>query len=274
MRYVRFSADGDGPRSGVRADGNVYDLTEAVGDGPDPFASLLQQADGDVDDLCSRASREYGVEEVSLLAPLATGGRLFCLGGVYASHLEERGRDLWTVPEQWYVPRSAVVGPGEPIKLRERNAENVKPAAELGVVIGQGGRYISETEALEHIAGFTVSNDITARTDWPGPRGYKIMDSFNPIGPSVTPADAVENPLDLGIEIRQDEETICTGSTRGHRFTLSFIISYMSTLVELRPGDVLSTGDPGGVEDRLRPGNSVDLDIESLDTLRNPVEIE
>jgi 2-keto-4-pentenoate hydratase/2-oxohepta-3-ene-1,7-dioic acid hydratase in catechol pathway len=227
-----------------------------------------------MESLRSDATTVYNENAVSKHPPLAAGSRLFCLGGVYTSHLEDRGRDLWAIPEQWYVPETAVVGPNEPIVLPDRVGEIVKPAIELAVVIGRGGHNINETDALDHVAGFTISNDITARGDWPGPRGYKIMETFNPCGPTVTPSNEIANPLDLEMTIQNGEEIICRGNTRGHRFTISFIISYMSKLIELQPGDVLSTGDPGNVSAHLQPGTDVKLEIESIGELHNRVEHE
>ena len=279
MKYVTFTTGKDDTqRAGIRREGTVYDLTDVMAGENSPFATLLETVTAssrvEVEALLNDATDMYDVDCVTLVPPLPADGRLFCLGGAYTSHLEERGRDLFTVPEQWYVPHSAVVGQNEPIVLPAAADDPVKPAAELGVVIGEGGRYIDETEALDHVAGFTISNDVTVRADWPGPRGYKIMDTLNPIGPDVTPIENVANPLNLDMTMQLDNTEICSGSTRGHRFTISFMISYMSTLIELRPGDILSTGDPGGVEGALEAGETLETKIESIGTLRNPVKAE
>jgi 2-keto-4-pentenoate hydratase/2-oxohepta-3-ene-1,7-dioic acid hydratase in catechol pathway len=150
----------------------------------------------------------------------------------------------------------------------------VEPASELGVVIGQRGKYIDPMEAHEYIAGYTVSNDVTARTEWPGPMGYKMLDSFSPVGPYIQTADEVDDTMNLNIEMRQDGTTICQGNTAGMRFSLSFLVSYMSTIVELVPGDVISTGDPGGVSENLKPGSTLETEIEDVGTLRNTVTTE
>jgi len=276
MKYLVFeSEDTEGPRTGIEHDGTIIDVTDQLSGKNDPFAELLASSVSKGWSprafLESAEGSRYDADALTIKAPLAKSGRLFCLGGAYTSHLEERNRDLFTVPEQWYVPRSSIVGPDSPIVLPKRIAGQVKPAAELGVVIGEGGRNIDDEKALDLVAGYTVSNDVTARTDWPGPRGYKIMDTFNPLGPAITPSTAINNPLDLDIRMYLDDDTICEGSTRGHRFTISFMISYMSTIIELRPGDILSTGDPGGVSGQLMAGRELITEIESVGTLRNPI---
>jgi 2-keto-4-pentenoate hydratase/2-oxohepta-3-ene-1,7-dioic acid hydratase in catechol pathway len=216
-------------------------------------------------------SKYYDREEVEVHAPLDSDGRLFCVGGAYTSHLRESNRSLLTAPHHWVIPEPSIIGPTSSIEIPDSVAEHVVPAIELSIVIGEGGSYIGEADAYDHIAGYTVSNDVTARTDWPGPRGYKIMDTFSPVGPHITTADEVEDPMDLSLTMTLDGTEICTGSTAGHRFTLSFIVSYLSTVFELRPGDIISTGDPGNVEQRLQPGTTVDLDIEEVGTLSNDV---
>lgn len=211
---------------------------------------------------------------VELLPPIPDDRRLFCLGGVYTGHLHDAGLELTVDPNQWVMPPNAIVGPEADILLPERVSENVKPAAELCVVIGRRGKYIQPMEAFDYVAGYSISNDVTARTDWPGPMAYKMMDSFSPIGPHVTTADEVGKPIDLGIEMRQDGNVICRGNTAGMRFTLSFLVSYLSAITELQPGDVISCGDPGGVEEALRPGSTVEIEIEDVGVLANRVRLE
>jgi 2-keto-4-pentenoate hydratase/2-oxohepta-3-ene-1,7-dioic acid hydratase in catechol pathway len=215
--------------------------------------------------------QRYTVSEVDLRAPIDPDRRLFCVGGSYTSHLRESNRSLLIAPHQWLAPKTSIIGPNESIQLPVTVSEETKPAVELCAVIGKGGSYINEAEAYDHIAGYTISNDVTARTDWPGPRGYKIMDTFSPVGPHIVTADEISDPMDLAMTIRQNDETICSGTTAGHRFTLSFLVSYLSTMYDLRPGDIISTGDPGNVTDRLCTGGTISLEIEDIGTLENDV---
>lgn len=217
------------------------------------------------------SKRQYTIDEIDLYAPINADRRLFCVGGSYTSHLRESNRSLLTAPHQWVAPHTSIIGSHESIRIPATVSEATKPAVELCVVIGKGGSYINEAAAYDHIAGYTISNDVTARTDWPGPRGYKIMDTFSPVGPHIVTADEIADPMDLAMTIRQNHKTVCTGSTAGHRFTLSFLVSYLSTMFELRSGDIISTGDPGNVTDRLRPGSTVALEIEDIGILENEI---
>ncbi len=272
MRLVRYRpTPSAAPLPGVLDDDAIQ--TVATKTTEDPFASVLQtvttggpgriETDGSV-------SRD----QVEILSPISSVGRVFCLGAIYTGHMEDEGLSLTFDPNQWVMPENAIIGPDDPIVLPERVADNVMPAAELCIVVGKSGKYIDPTDAYDYIAGYTISNDVTARTDWPGPMGYKMMDGFSPVGPFVRTADDVSDPADLTITIHQDGEQICRGSTAGMRFTLSFLLSYLSTITELRPGDIISTGDPGGVEKSLAPGSEVEATIEHVGTLRNPVVLE
>jgi len=103
---------------------------------------------------------------------------------------------------------------------------------------------------------------------------YKMIDTFSPIGPHIKTADDVTQPMNSDIVMRQDGDMICRGNTSGMRFSLSFLVSYLSTITELQPGDVISTGDPGGVEEPLNPGSTVMIEIEDIGTLSNDVRLE
>lgn len=278
MKLVRYTADRT-TAPGVKSDGKILDVSDTLpGESKATYSDVLGAAASDPEDLvvAAESARENGaeheIEDVDIEHPVSQEGRLICLGGMYTSHLDEAGLQLNRAPNQWVVPERSIVGPGDTIRIPERCKENVRPAIELGVVIGTGGRNIPQTSAGEHVAGYTIVNDVTARTDWPGSMGYKLIDTFNPCGEFVTTPDEISDRYDLEMRIEQDGWTICEGNTSGLRFTLSFAISFVSTVLELRPGDVISTGDPGGVETSLNLGTEVTLEIESLGVLTNPVE--
>jgi 2-keto-4-pentenoate hydratase/2-oxohepta-3-ene-1,7-dioic acid hydratase in catechol pathway len=274
MNIVKYETETtEGPKPGLLADNVVYDVESSV-DGSPSFATVLERVTvGDFDGVAAALDEGEKLDRsaVRLHPPVADSGRVFCFGAVYTGHMEEEELSLTFDPNQWVMPENAIVGPEDPIVLPERVASDVMPAAELALVIGTGGKYIDPMDAYDHLAGYTVSNDVTARTDWPGPMGYKMLDSFSPVGPSIRTIDEVGDPTDLDIEIRQDGEVTCRGSTAGMRFTLSFLVSYLSAITELRPGDVISTGDPGGVDRSLEPDSTVELEIESVGTLSNEV---
>ena len=279
MRLVQFNPRNESTvQPGIIQDDGVVGV-EAVarGDDREPFEAILSSVTGqEGTELIDRieGGEVFKQSEVTLHAPISEAGRLFCFGGVYTGHLRDEGLELTVDPNQWLVPKNTIIGPEEAIELPSRVAENVEPAAELGVVIGQAGKYIEPADAYDHIAGYTIANDVTARTEWPGPMAYQMMDTFSPLGPHVTTTDEVGQPMNLDIRMQQDGEVIGRGNTSGMRFTLSFLVSYLSTITELRPGDVISTGDPGGVEGRLQAGGTVTIDIEDVGKLSNDVQLE
>lgn len=276
MKLVAFDSGEGGTRPGVlsNTEEEIYDLqdTPLVSGERTPLANAIERVcvDGkspleDID------APTHDVESVSFGAPVPADGRVICLGGVYRQHIRDRGDKLNRVPSQWVAPDCAVVGPDDPVSLPEQVSDHVAPAVELGVVIGQECRYVNEEDVSDCIAGYTVCNDITARTDWPGPMAYKLMEGFWPTGPSITPTYEVTNPTTLDMTIEIGGQQICEGNTASMRFTLPFIVSYLSQILKLRPGDVISTGDPGRVNGRLQPGTDVTVSIESVGTLTNPV---
>lgn len=275
MKLVAFDLGDGETRPGVLVDAEmVYDLSEtSLVDGEQsPLANAIERVciDGTTPfkDINAPA---HDVNKVSLHAPVPADARVICLGGVYTQHTRERNDPLPEVPSQWLAPNRAVVGPGEPVLLSEQVQDHVVPAVELGVVIGRWCRYVDEMSVPNHIAGYTVCNDITARTDWPGPMAYKLMEGFWPTGPAITPAQSIQNPAALDMTIDAGGERICEGTTSSMRFSIPFVVSYVSQIIDLRPGDIISTGDPGRVDGRLEPGTDVTVTIESVGSLTNPV---
>jgi len=271
MKIVRYlTQNDDTPRPGVLTENEETILRTTTDNLPQTLQAVSQG--GNRADILD--GTEINRDDVELLAPLQSDNRLFCLGGVYTGHLEDAGLSMMVDPNQWFIPDNAIVGPDDPIVLPNRVSKKVMPAAELCVVIGRSGKYIDPTDAFDHVAGYSISNDVTARTDWPGPMAYKMMDTFSPIGPYIRTAEEVSNPGNLDIEMRLDDEVICEGNTSAMRFTVSFMLSYISTITELQPGDIISTGDPGGVAKPLEPGRTVEIEIDDIGELANPVVSE
>jgi acylpyruvate hydrolase len=277
VKFVSFTPPGTtASRPGALRNGTVIDLgdTDLGRAGLDEvFSTHLDdpEAVSEAIEAAERTGDVFDRESIEMEAPVAKDARVISLGGAFASHLRERRSPLNKVPSQWVMPDTSVIGPNDPIELDERVRENTLPAVELGVVIGRRGSDISETTTHEYVAGFTIVNDITARTEWPGAMAYKLMDTFCPCGPHVVTPEEVTDPHDLDVEIRQSGEKICAGRTAGLRFTISFMISYISTILTLRPGDVIATGDPGDVQDSLAVGETIELEIEDIGVLKNPV---
>jgi 2-keto-4-pentenoate hydratase/2-oxohepta-3-ene-1,7-dioic acid hydratase in catechol pathway len=205
-----------------------------------------------------------------LLAPVSPG-KIVCVGRNYAAHAKEHGAAVPDVPLLFLKPPSAVIGPGQTIYLPPQS-QQVEHEAELVVVIGKTGRWIQLEAALDHVLGYTVGNDVTARDlqNRDGQWTRQGFDTFCPLGPWIEtefdPADAVVT-CHVNGDLRQ------MASTRDMVFNIRQLIAYASTVMTLEPGDVLMTGTPAGVGP-LQPGDVVETAIEGLGKLRNPVAAE
>jgi 2,4-didehydro-3-deoxy-L-rhamnonate hydrolase len=203
---------------------------------------------------------------------IATPQKIVCVGLNYRDHAEEQGVDLPERPLLFAKWPNTLIGPGEPIRI-PAISRNVDYEAELGVVIGTGGRHISEAEALGHVRGYICVNDVSARdlqfADGQWTRG-KSPDTFCPVGPELVPADQISDPQALAIKCILNGETMQDSSTANMIFSVAEIISYISRTVTLEPGDLIATGTPSGVGP-IVAGNTVEITIEGIGTLTNPV---
>jgi 2-keto-4-pentenoate hydratase/2-oxohepta-3-ene-1,7-dioic acid hydratase in catechol pathway len=230
------------------------------------------------------------IEYDALLAPIRWPRKVICAGVNYRRHAQEMGAQIpsegWTPFFFLKPPTTTVIGPGDPITVHNAETARYDWEAELAVVIGIGGRDISTAQALSHVAGYCVANDVTARGhhkreivpdqafayDW---FASKSIDNSLPIGPGITPAFQIPDPQDLQLRLwvngvlQQDESTadmVCS---------VAELISAASQLVTLEPGDLISTGTPSGVGVgrglSLRDGDVVRTTIEPLGTLENAV---
>ena len=209
---------------------------------------------------------------------------MLCAGANYACHLEEVG--MAPVPGArpffFIKPTSAVAGPAESIAIPAEPEARIDWEAELGVVIGRSCRDVDPAQALQHVAGYLVLNDISARGllarsdgvvpamnyDWLASKG---RDGFCPLGPGLTPAWFVDDPQALRIQCRVNGELRQDASTATMTFTVAELIAEASRLTTLRPGDIVATGTPAGVAMAsgafLRPGDTVQTSIDGLGTL-------
>jgi 2-keto-4-pentenoate hydratase/2-oxohepta-3-ene-1,7-dioic acid hydratase in catechol pathway len=236
------------------------------------------------------------ISEVRLLVPIAHPSKLLLLAGNYAKHIAERGGTAAERRETFpYVfmkpPTTTLTRPGDPILLPSVSPDHIDWECELGVVIGRTCRHIEEDEALSCIAGYTIVNDISDRAFRPNPgrkprerdkffdwQHGKWHDTFCPMGPCILSADAVADPQSLPIQLSVNGEIKQDASTAEMVFPVAAIISFISRMMTLQPGDVIATGTPSGVGSAtgtyLRPGDLVVARIEPIGTLENPVEAE
>lgn len=200
-------------------------------------------------------------------------GKFICIGLNYADHAAETGAEIPKEPVVFSKWTSAVVGPNDAVKI-PRGSVKTDWEVELGVVIGKGGSYISEEEALSHVAGYCVVNDVSER-EYQIERGGtwdkgKGCDTFGPIGPWLVTADEIADPQQLDLWLEVDGKRYQNGNTRTMIFSVAQIISYLSRFMSLQPGDVISTGTPPGVgmgqkpPVYLRPGQTITLGIAGL----------
>jgi 2,4-didehydro-3-deoxy-L-rhamnonate hydrolase len=206
--------------------------------------------------------------------------KIICVGLNYRDHAEEQGTDLPKAPLLFAKWPNTLIGDGEAILLPEESKQ-VDYEAELGVVIGTGGRHISEADALGHVRGYICVNDVSARdlqfADGQWTRG-KSPDTFCPVGPELVPAERIEDPQALAIKCILNGETMQDSSTANMIFSVAEIISYISRTVTLEPGDLIATGTPAGVgvfrdpKVLLKDGDEVTVEIEGLGALTNPVK--
>jgi 2-keto-4-pentenoate hydratase/2-oxohepta-3-ene-1,7-dioic acid hydratase in catechol pathway len=219
------------------------------------------------------------LDEVRLRAPILRPGKIICVGLNYESHRAEQLKKPLERVVLFLKSHNAICGPGEPIVLPV-NSEKVDYEAEFAVVIGRRGKRIPLEQAFEHIAGYTVFNDVSARDlqigDGQWFRG-KSCDTFAPAGPWIVTWDEIPDPNHLRLSLQLNGRTMQDANTRDLIYKIPFLISYLSQSLTLEPGDLFSTGTPGGVGHYrqppvyLKPGDTVSVTVEGIGTLTNPV---
>jgi 2-keto-4-pentenoate hydratase/2-oxohepta-3-ene-1,7-dioic acid hydratase in catechol pathway len=269
------------------ADGSIAVNTIAFLAGGDAAVSAAQKA---ISQVGSDAAQP--LSSVKLAAPLPCPGKLLCLAGNYAAHIQEGGGIF--VGKEKMIPRffsktcSTVIATGEAIRIPASTAF-ADWELELAVVIGKSGRDLTPEQAADHIAGYTIFNDISARQltfrqNLPQQEGDyyfdwlvgKWLDTFGPMGPWITLKDEVPHPDRLGMKLWLNGALQQDANTGQMIFSPAEAISFISQFVTLNPGDIVSTGTPAGVGHskklRLNPGNQIRGEIESLGVIENSVE--
>ncbi|MEZ5347494.1 MAG: fumarylacetoacetate hydrolase family protein [Pyrinomonadaceae bacterium] len=218
--------------------------------------------------------------DVKLLAPVPFPGKVICIGLNYRDHAIESGMDIPENPLVFSKFPTSVTGPDEPIILPE-GSEKADYEAEMAVVVGKRTKNVSADEAFDYVFGYTNLNDVSERgfqfADGQWQRG-KSCDTFAPTGPFIATKDEIPDPHSLSIKLRLNGETLQDSSTNQLIFNVPELISYLSKTVTLEPGDLIATGTPPGVGFARKPpvylkkGDIVEVEVEGLGTLSNPVE--
>mgnify|MGYP000502579863 CR=1 FL=1 len=285
MRLVTYRTE-LGPRVAGLKEGGLVDLNQADPAVPSCVKRLLAQGPEGLGraQAALRAGRVDPLEGVTLLAPVPNPEKVICVGLNYVDHAKESGLPVPKEPVIFCKFPTAVAGHGDPIVL-PRASQEVDYEAELVVVIGRGGRRIRPEDAREHIAAYACGNDVSAR-DWqirkPGGQWLlgKSFDTFAPFGPALVTADEVPDPHRLSIRLSLNGRIMQDSNTAQFVFPVETLVSYVSEVCTLAPGDLIFTGTPPGVGFArkppvyLKPGDIVEVEIERIGVLRNPVVAE
>jgi len=264
LRVARIQVDGTAPVAALERDGTLHPLAEDV---PALFGGAPPGATSEA------------VAGAKRLAPVVPG-KIVAIGLNYLDHIRESGLEPPERPLVFAKFPSSVIGDDDPIRLPLGLTERVDWEVELGVVIGRTARNVAPEDALGHVYGYTVANDVSARdlqfADGQWVRA-KSLDSFCPIGPVVVTADEIPDPQALRLVCRVNGEVVQDATTDLMVFGVAELISFCSRSFTLEPGDVLLTGTPWGCGEfmdprrSLAPGDVVECEIDGIGTLRNPV---
>lgn len=291
MRLVTYESDGKW-RAGVIVDGSVVDSTAAavaanINFAGDPVSNRqviqltpneLSRFENSARETANASDDVFPLEDATLGPPIPDPDKIICLGLNYKRHAEESGFKPPEIPILFAKYRNALTGPTSPIVL-PRMSQEVDYEGELAVVIGKRGRYIPVEDALGHVAGYMAFHDVSARDlqmrtgQW---LSGKTLDTFAPCGPSLV-INEISDPQNLNISTRVNGRTLQQSNTRNMIFSVAETIAYISQLLTLEPGDIIATGTPEGVGFKRTPpiflqqGDVVEVEIENIGRLRNPV---
>ena len=276
MKLLRYGLPGQEKPGVLDDEGRVRDLSDVIADVAGAALlpeSLARLRGGDMESLPLVA----GTLQIDLRLGACVGsvGKFICIGLNYSDHAAESGMAVPPEPVVFNKWTSAIVGPDDQVEI-PRGSLKTDWEVELGVVIGKGGRYIDEADALSHVAGYCVVNDVSEREyqldrsgTWDKGKG---CDTFGPTGPWLVTADEIPDPQALSMWLDIDGKRYQNGSTSTMVYGVQFLISYLSRCMSLQPGDVISTGTPPGVgmgqkpPVYLRAGQTIHLGIEGLGT--------
>ena len=275
MKFVRYGEAGSERPGLLDAQGNIRDLSAHVSDlSGEVLASLGSLAALDPESLPLVEGKPR------LGSPVAGTGKFICIGLNYADHAAESGLDVPPEPVIFMKATSAICGPNDPIVI-PRRSEKTDWEVELAVIIGRAAKYVSEDQALSHVAGYCVTNDVSERGFQIERAGQwtkgKSCDNFGQIGPWLVTPDEVADPQNLHMWLKVNGETMQDGSTGTMVYGVAHLVSYLSQFMTLHPGDVISTGTPPGVGMGQKPprylksGDVVELGIEGLGSQRQDV---
>ena len=277
MKLVTFVEGEKASRPGLVVEGGIVDLGAEGFNDAAAFIAAAASVQADV----AKKKPTVSIDGVKLVAPV-TPPRIFGIGVNYAEHAVESKTDVQKVPTVFLVLSSAVIGPGENVIL-PRASSKVDYEAELAVVIGKPGYQISAANAMDHVFGYTIMNDVSARdvqratTQWSLGKSFP---TFAPMGPWIVSKDEIPDPHSLDISLTIAGKKLQDANTSLLIFNIPALIEYISGIAPLQVGDVISTGTPAGVgmgrnpQRWLKPGEEMVIHIAGIGELRNPLIAE
>lgn len=277
MKFARYQ-DGGSVHWGIVRDETIYPVTSLSGDEP-PWEQFCNESHRESlqDALAYDRFESIPLDEVSLRPPVDQPSKIVNVGLNYHDHAEEQNEDPPERPLLFSKAPSAIVGPGDAIVLPAA-VDQIDYEVELAAVVGRTASHVSASEAHEYIAGYTVFNDVSARdaqfSDGQFFRG-KSYDTFAPIGPVLVTDGIDPNAVDIGLDVNGEPKQ--RSNTSEFIFDIGDLFEFITDVMTLEPGDVVSTGTPGGVgifsdpPDLLQPGDTVECHVEGIGTLENPV---
>ena len=288
MRLITYQ-DKDTPALGVMHEERIVNLSAAylqVSNKPFPktMTQLLEEGQEGLEKVqqvleyaATREVETQAINDVRLLPPVLKPTKVIALGRNYAAHAKEGGAEPPAYPMLFHKTATSLLGAGGNIVIPPIS-DKIDYEAELAVVIGQTCKNVSEEDALDFVAGYTVANDVTAR-DWQRRTSQftsgKMLDTFGPLGPALVTKDEVSDVGNLQIQSRLNGATMQKGNTKDMIFSVPFLISYISQISTLEVGDVILTGTPEGVGYARKPpvfmkaGDVIEIEVEGLGILRN-----
>ncbi|MES2433717.1 MAG: fumarylacetoacetate hydrolase family protein [Pseudomonadota bacterium] len=276
MKLLRHGPAGAEKPGILHSDGTLRDLSAIVSDiGGDVLS------DAGLAKIRAADPARLPIVQGARLGPCVTGtGKFICIGLNYADHAAESGMAVPPEPVIFMKATSAICGPNDPIII-PRTSEKTDWEVELAVIIGKKAKYVSEAEAMDYVAGYAVTNDVSERAFQTERSGQwtkgKSCDNFGQIGPYLVTRDEIADPQNLAMWLTVNGTKMQNGSTRTMVYGVQFLVSYLSQFMTLHPGDVISTGTPPGVGLGMKPpkylkaGDVVELGIEGLGQQRQDV---
>lgn len=278
MKLFRYGPVGK-EKPGVEHDGKHYDVSHLVTDYDGDFF-----VNGGVEKLAKAfdPSTATVIDETERIGvPVHSPGKIICVGLNYRKHAEESGMEVPKEPVIFFKATSSMTGPFDNVII-PKNSVKTDWEVELAVVIGKRANYVSEEDAMDYVAGYTLHNDVSER-EFQIERGGqwvkgKSCDTFAPLGPYLVTKDEISDPHNLRLWLKLNNELVQDGNTDDFIFNIPTVVSYLSQFMSLMPGDVISTGTPEGVglgfkpPKYLKPGDVMELGVEGMGTSKQHVK--